>query len=56
MRKNANTQIGYYPMDKTATVHVTIIPKRIVKDIIKGIEMGFQITQTMDCNKTNQVK
>jgi hypothetical protein len=33
------------------SMYVSIIPKRIVKDIIKGIWMEFQITQTADYNK-----
>ena len=44
----ADEQNGYNP--------VTIIPKRIVMDIIKAIEMHSQIIQIVDSNRTNQVK
>jgi hypothetical protein len=35
---------------------VTIIAKRFVMDVIKGIGMRFQATGTPDSNKANQVK
>jgi len=36
-------------------MHVTIIAKRFVMDVIKGIGMRFQATGTPDSNKANQV-